>query len=78
MIEFHVGGKGCYQHPPPDHFFGIIRSSKRVTAHPWWCVYLHGVLLGEFALSPQVGEKFTPWDVFHEEEKESRVLCEPL
>ena len=64
--------------PPPDHFFGIIRSSQIGMYERYQCLYLHGVLLGELALSPQVGEELTTWDVLHQEEEEAGVLCEPL
>ena len=39
---------------------------------------LHGMLLGKFAFSSQVGEELTTWDVLHKEEEVAGVLCESL
>ena len=45
---------------------------------PTLLVYLHSVLVVEFALGPQVGEEFASWDVRHEEKEVARVLSKTL
>ena len=40
--------------------------------------YLHCVLLVELSFRSQVSEELTSWDILHQEEEVTGVLCEPL
>ena len=40
--------------------------------------HLHRMFLVKFALSAQVSEQLTTWNVLHKEEQVARVLCEAL
>ena len=70
-------------------YFQQPRSVCQKTEMVWWniaaktsaissFVNLHCVLLCQFALSSQVGEELTAWDVRHQEVEIARVLREAL
>ena len=77
--QTHIGGRAGIKGPPGSELVYYNHQKRSLLPEKdTLCLDLHCMLGIQFALSTQVGEELTTWDVLHQEEEVAVVLRESL